>query len=293
MKSIRKLQNIFLIFFTISNIYFSVGINIPQPPLNLQWNSYPFGATDVGVGSGGDIFIINTNGGLNYFHISDKISPLINATPYGYPLPLTSVDVDGNGTPFIVDISGNTLYLNCANNWKFLPGCAKDIGVGTNGEVWKIGCDEREGGYGVWKLVCNTCNFKNDCLKIKQGAQNLNFTVSMTQEQNCNWHRIEGGGVRIDVDPHGNPWVVTKNNEIYSYDGLDWHLTPNFSASDISVSNEGVVVATGTDFSIGRLICPKLGTWVFLSGSGTNLSIGPYSLPFVINSSGNLQALLN
>ena len=33
-----------------------------------------------------------------------------------------------------------------------LPGCGTEIGVRRNGEVFKLGCDLRSGGFGVYRL---------------------------------------------------------------------------------------------------------------------------------------------
>jgi hypothetical protein len=287
-------SKVFLFLFIWLQVFISSITYITQPPINVPWNNFQCNATDIGVGAGGEAFIINLEGKLNYYNISDSINSLIDITPNGYLLKLTNVDVDSYGTPFVIDSLGNTLYLNCNKIWKALPGCAKDIGVGMNGDIWKIGCDKREGGYGVWNLICNKCKFKNNCVKFKSGKQDEEYLLSLDDEHDCDWYRVEGAGLRIDVDPKGNPWIVNSSNEIYHYDGLDWHLIPALSGIDISVSNEGVVFATGTDYSIRRLICPKLGTWQILSGSATNVSVGPYSLPFVIDSiNGGMQTFLS
>ena len=287
-------SKVFLFLFIGLQVHIFSITYITQPPINVPWNNFQCNAIDIGVGAGGEAFIINLQGKLNYYNISDTINSLIDITPRGYLLHLSNVDVDSDGTPFVIDSLGNTLYLSCNHKWKALPGCAKDIGVGMNGDIWKIGCDERHGGYGVWNLICNKCKFKNKCIKFKSGIQDEDYLLFLDHEHDCDWHRVEGAGLRIDVDPKGNPWIINESNEIHHYDGLDWHLIPGFNATDISVSNEGVVFATGTDYSIRRLICPRLGTWQILSGSATNVSVGPYSLPFVIHSvNGGMQTFLN
>ena len=70
--------------------------------------------------------------------------------------------------------------------WTQLNGEAQDIGVGANGAVWVIGTDVTPGGYGIHRWT------------------------------GSGWQRIDGGGVRISVDPRGRPWVVNSSHTIFS-----------------------------------------------------------------------------
>jgi hypothetical protein len=72
--------------------------------------------------------------------------------------------------------------------WIKRPGLAHDIGIGADGSVWVIGTQ-------------------------RVGAAN-DFGVLYWGKDN-DWHDIDGGGVRIAVDQHGDPWVVNSTNRIY------------------------------------------------------------------------------
>jgi hypothetical protein len=291
-----SLLKLFAFVFFSLDMWIISGKFISQPPLKINWNTYETNVSDVGIGAEGHMFLIKSDGKIYFLSSKGKGTSLIDVTPMGYKTPLYKVAVDSFGTPFVIDVEGNILYLNTKNKWKRLPGCAKDIGVGINRNVWKIGCDEREGGYGVWKLICTSCKLRNQYLKPSyahiHSQKSFDYVDSLNKEINCNWHRVEGAGKKIAVDSEGNPWVVRNNNEIYAYDTNNWRLIPGFLAQQISISNEGVLFAIGKNFSIGRLVCFKLGTWQILSGSASDISVGAYSIPFIIDTNSNLQTLI-
>jgi len=73
------------------------------------------------------------------------------------------------------------------SSWEQLPGTAKDIGISANGSVWIVGTNPVIGGYGIYRWV----------------------------EDEEKWEVVsDDGAVRIDVDPHGNPWIVKDNGSI-------------------------------------------------------------------------------
>jgi len=291
-----SLLKVFVFVFLYLDLCIICGKFISQPPLKIKWNTYESNVSDVGIGAGGHLFLIKSDGKLYFLSSKGKIKSLIDVTPLGYEIRLNKVAVDSFGTPFVIDVEGNILFLNTKNKWKRLPGCAKDIAVGINRILWKIGCDEREGGYGVWKLICTSCEFRNKYLQPAYlhiySQQSFDYVDSLNKNINRNWHRVEGYGQKVAVNSEGNPWVIRNNNEIYAYDTNKWRLIPGFLAEQISISNEGVLFGIGKNFSIGRLVCPKLGTWQILSGTASDISVGAYSIPFIINTNSNLQTLI-
>ena len=65
-----------------------------------------------------------------------------------------------------------------------VTGLARDVGIGANGAVWIIGTNKVPGGYDIYRWTGSA------------------------------WQNIPGGGVRIDVDPQGNPWIVQDAGQI-------------------------------------------------------------------------------
>ena len=73
-----------------------------------------------------------------------------------------------------------------AESWKQVPGCGKDIGVGSNSSAWVLGCGSGgDGNYEIFKWNGTT------------------------------WNQVDGGAVRIAVSPGGTPWVVSANGSIW------------------------------------------------------------------------------
>jgi len=105
-------------------------------------------------------------------------------------------------------------------SWERLSGAATDIGVGANGAVFTIGTNRSDGGHGIWKWTGNQ------------------------------WQSLPGGGVRIAVDPSGNPWVVNDRGTIFQWRGGDWAKLPG-GATDIGIGANGSVFITGTERSEG------------------------------------------
>lgn len=65
-------------------------------------------------------------------------------------------------------------------HWEQVPGAASDISIGGDGSVWVLGATQvSDDGYGIYRW------------------------------NGSNWTRIDGAGRLIDVDNHGQPYVLT------------------------------------------------------------------------------------
>lgn len=141
-----------------------------------------------------------------------------------------------------------------ADEWRLQPGRANDIAIGSNGKVW---------------IVTNT-------------PTGGGFTI---QEWNgTEWSNVDGGAVRIAVDPIGNPWVINNANQIFKRENGRWVLMPG-TATDISIGANGAVwiIGTGTTGG-GNTIHFWNGTgWTLVGGGGTRIAVAPNGQPFVIN----------
>jgi hypothetical protein len=61
-----------------------------------------------------------------------------------------------------------------------------------------------------------------------------------------NWEGVDGGGVRIDVDPNGNPWIVNSVGQIFRRANNSWQQLPGL-AKDIGIGANGSAWIIGTN----------------------------------------------
>jgi hypothetical protein len=249
------------------------------PHHDVTWFNTAFQGHDIGTSPEGDVYVVGMDGKLYYYNFLANMYTLVEGD---IDIPaIARVDVDADGTPYVVCTCGQVYYLNCYNHWVQLPGCGTDIGVGRAGDIWKIGCDDRAGGYGIWKLHCKCkckCNCERSCMRFRP----MHYSAGATGDQRkCFWYRIEGGATRVDVAPDGNPWVVTHDGVVYGYDGVNWLRVNGVLGRDITVSNDSMVMVAGLDAAIYSLQNANTSQWISLSGSALEISAGPFSQPWV------------
>lgn len=145
--------------------------------------------------------------------------------------------------------------------WQQTSGAANDIGVGANGAVWVIGTNRVSGGYGIWQRAARG----ND------------------------WTAIDGGAVRIAVDPTGMPWVVNEGGSIYRRTPSGWQQLPG-AAKDIGIGANGAVWVIGTNAVPGGFgIWSWTGTtWTAIDGGAVRIAVDPTGAPWVVNSAGGI-----
>jgi hypothetical protein len=162
--------------------------------------------------------------------------------------------------------AGRNACLQCKKAWQRLPGLAMDVGAGANGSVWVIGTDPVGTGqdFGVHRWTGST------------------------------WENIDGGGVRIDVDERGNPWLINSAGEIFQRVGDGWEKRPGL-ARDIGIGADGSVWIIGTNrigidpfqhnFGIWRWTGSD---WESIDGGGVQISVDKDGVPWVVNFSGQI-----
>lgn len=228
----------------ISNVINTATVQIPNPPvidLSSKFIQTSLLGNDVGVGPEGDIYVVGIDGKLYIYNFATSSYSRVIADP---DLDgIIRVDVDDEGTPFVVTNCGATYYLSCDGRWIQLPGCASDIGAGFCGQVWKTGCDVRDGGFGIWKLFCTGKEKK--CNRYRQFNYGSKYNNRINERKKCYWYRVTGAGNRIDVYPDGKPAVVQNSGLAMKYNGNEWSIITQYSGRDITISNEGVALMTG------------------------------------------------
>ncbi len=147
--------------------------------------------------------------------------------------------------------------------WTLLPGLGTDIGAGPDDIVWLIGTNP----------VGDASDF---------GVFFWNGT---------NWSGVDGGGVRIAVDPGGRPWLLNSAGEIFHRPGESWQRRPGLG-NDIGVGSDGSVWVIGTnpvgdaaDFGVYRWN----GTdWDGVDGGGVRIAVDSEGQPWLVNSVGQI-----
>ena len=207
-----------------------------------------FPALDIGCGSEGDVCAVGINSRLYCYDFPSDTWEIINTNEE--ILNITAVDVDDDGKIYIIAQCG--IYTStCFNQWVKLPGTGKDIGVGVNFDVWKIGTDasgydKYKKNYGVWKLFCEcdcNCTCSRICLRFRK--LNLNICEPLIRKR-CFWTRVDIYGVAIDVFPNGDAAVVRESGDVYIVDGKTFEERKLFchnyiKANDVTVGNNGVL----------------------------------------------------
>lgn len=250
---------------------------------------------DIACGSEGDMCVAALDGTLQCY---DFYRDEWEAIPLNEEISsISRVDIDDDGK--ILVVTDCAIYeLLCDNTWNRLPGTAKDIGVGVNFDVWKIGTDLEGKNYGVWKLFCE-CDCNCTCSRVCLRFRKLSFMVCKpVLKRKCHWFRAEIRGINIDVFPNGDAAVVNADGNIFIVDAktfehkpLELKVIPSISvkAVDITVGNNGVIYVTGDDKKIYKYD-PVNKDWIWISDATVDalrICASAFDLPTYVGSPGN------
>jgi C1A family cysteine protease len=182
---------------------------------------------------------------------------------------------DGGGIPWIVNKNHEVWRKRDATLSsgfdKMGTQTATDIGVGANGVAWITGTTR----------ITGTNDFPVYRWNPATGAWDKNSS---------------GGGVRITVDPAGNPYLVNAKGEVWKKDNINitFAKLPG-QAVDIAIGKNGILwkldytVIQGTrDYPVYRWNAGT-NTWEkATSGGGVRISVDANGVPYVINSTGEI-----
>lgn len=146
---------------------------------------------------------------------------------------------------------------------------ARDIAEGADGSTWVLGREDKPGGHSLYRY---------------EGAD-------LWQRDRAS---AGSAGVRIAVDPRGQPWVVNDSGEIWRRQNeTTWQQLPG-TATDIGIGGDGTVWVLGTDSKSGGYgLWRWTGrTWVpdeaSVSSAGVRISVDERGQPWVVNDSGEI-----
>lgn len=266
---------LFFLFVSFFSLSFCLK-SIQGPVCEVTWTYTGIDSIDVGISAEGKVFSIGTDSKIyQYDSVNGRNKVIIGYTELMNP---TSITVTPEGIPIVVANCGNIFFYSKENkDWVRIPGCAKDISFGLDGSFWKTGCNhQREGGFEISRLLCDVSFesiFNNNVLHPD--------SLTKTIENNCKWRDIEGEGNQIAISPEGYVYTNTKNGIIMKYFDGNWMKIDNMIASDIDISNEGILFIVGENGIVYRSISEELGTWQAIEGRAQKISVGPYSLPAI------------
>ena len=241
-----------------------------------SWISTGISGKAIAIGSQGDTYVIGLDYQISRYDFANNSYSKINSS-----IKANKITVSSLGVPYIISNKREIFYLSDNNEWVQVQGCANDISIGRGDEIWIIGCDTRKGGYGIWKYKCINLfdslphiidKFKDNGRYNKEDTSNI-----------CSWFRIEGSGIKIEVDINGLPIVLTEDNSIFRYDGVNYKHISDIKAIDIAISNENVLFAVSLDHKLYILKDVLNEEWSIVAGIAKEICVGPYSQPFAIN----------
>jgi hypothetical protein len=226
--------------------------SISEPVAKSTWSALPGLAYDIGSGAGQQ-WVIGANpvpGGYGIFYWSGA-----NWTPVDGGA--VRIAVDSSGVPWVVNSAGN-IFRRQNGGWAVLPGAAYDVAAG-GGQTWVIGMNPVPGGYGIFYWT------------------------------GSGWYPVEGGAVRVAVDPSGVPWVVNSAGNIFRRQNNAWTVMPGL-ARDIGIGANGAVWVIGTN-SVPGGGSPFYWTgssWAVVDGGGVGITVDFWGRPWMVNSAGNI-----
>jgi hypothetical protein len=161
--------------------------------------------------------------------------------------------------PSVEDYAATNSVSCSPSGWCDENGLANDVGSNGNGVLWIIGTSSTGGGFKIYFR-----DFNNDM-----------------------WINVPGGGVAIDVEYNGMPWIVNNANEIYRRNTAGAWIRMPGSARDIGIGANGDIWIIGTSSTGGGYKIykwdPSISNWRQSDGGGTRISVDGSGIPWIIN----------
>lgn len=189
---------------------------------------------------------------------------------YPHPSGAKGVGVDAapDGSVWVVQDNKAIFSYPYNSSQATYRGDAKDIGIGADGSVWKIGTQTIPG--------------TND------------YTISKWNG-GSDWQTpVSGGGVRLDVDYQGRVWIVNSANEVWKMksDMRTFSRVDGMYATDIGCgAQDGQIFAVSTqpynsagDSRIYHYVSGV--TWESTNGGGYRVSVDNQGFPWLATKSG-------
>jgi len=222
----------------------------------LEWQTIRGSASDVGIGPSGSVYVVSRTGRVwRWGSVLGEEWKTMSGRNFA------RIDVGTSGKPWTVTRDGQIRFFN-GLWWEVRGKGFVDIGVARRGAVYAVGLDQ---GVSRWDSKKRTFS----SLPLQPAGRSA---------------------VRVDVDENGQPWVVTADGEIVTYDGSQWHQLPGL-ARDISIGPKGNVFAVLQDGSVA-IWDKSTNQWQPVKGVAdiASVSTGPGAKPWAIDQQGRIFA---
>lgn len=239
-------------------------IKLPQ-----DWTKLAGQALDMGLGSGGHMWVIGTD---KYAYRWDAAKKAW--VRHGTRQDFERIDVAADGGALAVTSNGGLFHTGsgAAGNpaWVQVGGKTRDVGIG-GGWVWITSTTKTNGG----GLVARS---------RYDGSGKFN------------WQRVSQGFVHIDAGEDGNAWGVDDQGDVYQYTGERWRKHGGKKATDIGVGGDNTVwiVGANTNDAAGGGTLHRFemgsGGWVSDTVRLKTVTANGYGQPAGINSANEIWA---
>ena len=225
--------------------------------ISIDWKKISGAATDIAVGSNGDVWVINSKSQLKYRDLKKNKWSAAQTTKSD----IAKVAVGKNSDVWILKKS-NEIYRGGVNGWKKVKGALIDISAGPKA-VWGIGTKNvSKGGNAIYKW---------------SGKK---------------WSKQKGAAMQVAVSPAGNAWVVNSKGKIFSGNGKKWTLKPGL-AKEVAFGADGSVWRLDKEVDgNGNHAIYKWDTgkkdWIKAKGAARSIAVAPTGQPWITNKANNI-----
>ncbi len=210
-------------------------------------------------------------------------------------LPGTAVDISINsqGQAYIVAPNGTPWRWDALEQrWRKMSGDFVRISAAEGNRPWAINAQGVVFRYnGLWWESKDTevVDVAADALGNVYIAK-VNGEIKKWNPLRSEWRTLEGQAYRIALDMAGNPWAVTRDGNIRTFNGKDWTTEPG-RAIDIAVGANDTVVIADAEGRI-RVWNSLQRSWQVLTGvdSVTAVAAAPDGGPWAVLADGSIMA---
>ncbi|WP_417625312.1 hypothetical protein [Paremcibacter congregatus] len=210
-------------------------------------------------------------------------------------LPGTAVDItiNGQGQAYIVAPNGTPWRWDALEQrWRKMSGDFVRISAAEGNRPWAINADRVVFRYnGLWWESKDT-----EVADVAADALGNVYIAKVTGEikkwnpLRSEWRTLEGQAYRIALDMAGNPWALTRDGNVRTFDGKNWTAVPG-RATDIAVGGNDTVVIADAEGRI-RVWNSLQRSWQVIAGvdSVTAAAAAPDGGPWAVLTDGSIMA---
>ncbi|GAB6052865.1 hypothetical protein JCM17960_16850 [Magnetospira thiophila] len=206
----------------------------------------------------------------------------------------TAIDVSINaqGQAYILDDKGTPWRWDAVEQrWRRMSNTFVRITAAEGNRPWAINRDGVVYRYnGLWWEDKDT-----DVADVAADAvgnvyiSKYDGTIHKWNPLRSEWRKISGDAWRLALDASGNPWVVTGQGHIRSYDGEKWTSYPGM-AVDVAIGGNGTAVIADAEGQV-RVWSPQSHKWTLEPGvvDVSAVAATPNGKPWALSTGGRIM----